>query len=224
MFRQHVSRELDPQLHSHAVIASKVLSPDGRWLALDARNLMADQTVLSSLYHAGLRAELTNRLGVAWEPTVHGISEIAGVDGSSGTVLREFSRRSAQVDRRREVKMDRFRATFGREPTGRERWRLEREAVKDSRRSKPAPMDASELRDRWAQRLDRCGIGPRELVAAVLGRVMEPERSIDLDAWGDVATRALDELTERRSTWRHPDDDVKLRPRPSQTAHWLATS
>lgn len=63
VFRQHVSRELDPQLHSHAVVASKVLSPDGRWLALDARTLMADQTVLSSLYHAGLRSELTRRLG-----------------------------------------------------------------------------------------------------------------------------------------------------------------
>ena len=56
VFRQHVSRELDPQLHSHAVIANRVLSPDGRWLALDARPLMKDQTVLSALYHAGLRA------------------------------------------------------------------------------------------------------------------------------------------------------------------------
>ncbi|MEZ5237224.1 MAG: relaxase domain-containing protein [Acidimicrobiales bacterium] len=41
----------------HAVIANRVLSPDGRWLALDARSLMKDQTkLLSSLYHAGLRA------------------------------------------------------------------------------------------------------------------------------------------------------------------------
>jgi hypothetical protein len=49
VFRQHVSREVDPQLHSHSVIAAKVPSPDRGWLALDARLLMADQTVLSGL-------------------------------------------------------------------------------------------------------------------------------------------------------------------------------
>ena len=47
-------------------LAAKVLAPDGRWLALDARGLLADQNTLTILYHAGLRAELTSRLGVAW--------------------------------------------------------------------------------------------------------------------------------------------------------------
>ncbi len=202
VFRQHVSRELDPQLHTHAVIASKVLAPDGRWLALDARSLMADQTVFSSLYHAGLRAELTSRLGVEWEPPVHGIAEIAGVDER---VLAEFSQRSAQVDRRREVKLDRFREALGREPTGRERWRLEREAVKDSRRSKPAPLDAAELRGDWLGRLGDLGVKEQWLVAGVVGRVVEPDRVLDLDGWGDIASQALGELTDGRSTWRHPD-------------------
>ena len=49
---------LDPQLHTHVVIANRVQSPDGRWLALDARTLKRDQRTLSALYHAGLRAEL----------------------------------------------------------------------------------------------------------------------------------------------------------------------
>ena len=56
---------LDPQLHTHAVIANRVKAPDGRWLAFDARTVKMDQRTLSSLYHAGLRAELTRRLGVA---------------------------------------------------------------------------------------------------------------------------------------------------------------
>ena len=66
-FRQHTSRALDPQLHTHVVIANRVLADDGRWLALDARSLKVDQRTLSAIYHAGLRAELTRRLGVAWE-------------------------------------------------------------------------------------------------------------------------------------------------------------
>ena len=57
VFRQHTSRATDPQVpHTHVVIANRVRSPDRRWLALDARPLMADQTMLSGMYHAGLRA------------------------------------------------------------------------------------------------------------------------------------------------------------------------
>ena len=42
-FRQHTSRALDPQLHTHLVIPNRVMSPDGRWLALDARLIKLDQ-------------------------------------------------------------------------------------------------------------------------------------------------------------------------------------
>jgi conjugative relaxase-like TrwC/TraI family protein len=51
-FRQHTSRALDPQLHTHVVIANRVLGPAGRWLALDARTLKLDQRTLSAIYHA----------------------------------------------------------------------------------------------------------------------------------------------------------------------------
>jgi len=63
-FRQHTSRARDPQIHTHLVIPNRVMSPDGRWLALDARTLKHDQRTVSALYAAGLRAELTARLGV----------------------------------------------------------------------------------------------------------------------------------------------------------------
>jgi conjugative relaxase-like TrwC/TraI family protein len=127
-FRQHTSRVLDPQLHTHVVIPNRVLSGDGRWLALDARTLKLDQRTLSAVYHAGLRAELTSRLGVGWEPIVNGIADIAGVPAE---VLAKFSTRTGQVDRRAAVKLQRFETALGRAPTPRERWRLEREAVTD---------------------------------------------------------------------------------------------
>ncbi|MCP3860352.1 MAG: relaxase domain-containing protein, partial [Phycisphaeraceae bacterium] len=41
--RQHTSRALDPHLHTHVVVANRVRSQDGRWLALDARTLKLDQ-------------------------------------------------------------------------------------------------------------------------------------------------------------------------------------
>ena len=95
-FRQHTSRALDPQLHTHVVIANRVASPDGRWLALDARTLKYDQRTLSALYHAGLRAELTESLGVRWHEPERGIAELADVPEA---VRVEFSQRTGDVER-----------------------------------------------------------------------------------------------------------------------------
>lgn len=94
VFRQHTSRLLDPQLHTHAVVVAKVRAPDGRWLALDGRIIKCDQQTFSALYEATLRSELTNRLGIAWQ--VNGIAE---VDGVPDDVLAEFSQRTQQVER-----------------------------------------------------------------------------------------------------------------------------
>ncbi|MEO1058353.1 MAG: MobF family relaxase [Actinomycetota bacterium] len=67
VFRQSTSRADDPQLHSHIVIASKVQTLDGRWYALDARVLKKHQRTFGGLYQSVLRAELTNRFGVAFD-------------------------------------------------------------------------------------------------------------------------------------------------------------
>ena len=104
-FRQHTSRSLDPQLHTHAIVVAKVRIPDGRWLALDARLIKHDQRTLSSLYHATLRSELTARLGVLWQVPKDGIAEI---DGMPEQVLDELSQRTRQVAARLERKLDRF--------------------------------------------------------------------------------------------------------------------
>src|SRR6266511_4634046 len=104
-FRQHTSRALDPQLHTHVVVPNRVRSPDGRWLALDARTIKLDQRTLSTLYHAGLRAELTRTLGVAWREPVNGIAELAWVPEA---VRVEFSSRADAVRERREEKLERF--------------------------------------------------------------------------------------------------------------------
>ncbi len=76
---QSTSREDDPQLHTHWITSSKVQLPDGRWYALDASYLKDNQRALGGLYQSVLRAELTARYGVAWEPIVKGQAEIAGI-------------------------------------------------------------------------------------------------------------------------------------------------
>jgi conjugative relaxase-like TrwC/TraI family protein len=195
-FRQHTSRALDPQLHTHVVIANRVPSPDGRWLALDARTIKHDQRTLSALYHAVLRSELTARLGVTWREPVNGIAEISGVPEE---LLAAFSTRTDEVDRRLERKLERFEATFGREATPRERWRLERDAVTDSRPAKTS-VDAGQLRTEWIDRARGLGLEVDVLERAT--DVGEPRRELTDDAVRQVVERATASLTQKQSTWR----------------------
>jgi conjugative relaxase-like TrwC/TraI family protein len=81
MFRQHTSRTVDPQLHTHAVITSKVQDATGTWLALDARFLKRQQRSIGWIYDTALRTELTSRLGVAWKEHDNGVLDLARISG-----------------------------------------------------------------------------------------------------------------------------------------------
>ena len=201
LFRQHTSRKLDPQLHTHAVIANRVRAADGRWLALDARTIKLDQRTLSALYHANLRSELTRRLGVRWQPPEHGIAEIADIDPG---VLAEFSQRTDDVRRRLEEKLGRFHTELERPPTASERWRLEREAVLDSRPSKPHGPTADDLCQEWQERTRVLGPDPRTVVSHMIGHHRRL-RGIDPGTAAFVVDRALGSLSERQSTWRRAE-------------------
>jgi conjugative relaxase-like TrwC/TraI family protein len=198
VFRQHTSRRLDPQLHTHAVIANRVSAPDGRWLALDARTIKLDQRTLSALYHANLRAELTRRLGVRWDPPEHGIAEIADIDP---VVLAEFSQRTGDMLRRLDEKLGRFRTHLGRDPTVGERWKLEREAAVDSRPAKPHGPTSAELRQEWQKRIRILGRDPERLVHQTIGR-QRGLVGIQSETAALLVEEALSSLSERQSTWR----------------------
>jgi conjugative relaxase-like TrwC/TraI family protein len=195
-FRQHTSRAHDPQIHTHLVIANRVMAPDGRWLALDARTLKHDQRTVSALYAAGLRAELTSRLGVRWKPVENGLAEMADAPED---VLAEFSKRTRQMKQRRDDKVVRFVDTVGRRPTARESWAIEREAAIDSRPSK-ASADAADLHALWHDQLDALGYTPDAYLARVTGRTrpLVPGAAVDRAAVVD----ALSSLRDTQSVWR----------------------
>ena len=199
-FRQHTSRAVDPQLHTHVVVAGKVQERYGNWLALDGRLLKCDQRTLSAIYHAGLRAELTRRLAVTWRAPSDGIAELATIDQP---VLDAFSKRTVQHAQRLAVKLERFEEGMGRRPTPREYYRLDREAVTDSRPAKPKAEHPSVLHARWRAELEGVGIQPEELTAHATGII----RFAALAQPGVVAMidQAVAALAEHHSTWRRND-------------------
>jgi conjugative relaxase-like TrwC/TraI family protein len=79
------------------LVQNATVGPDGRWSALDSRKLYAHAMTADRIYHAALRAELTQRLDVRWLPVDQrtGAAEIEGLHHQD--LLRAFSKRRAQV-------------------------------------------------------------------------------------------------------------------------------
>lgn len=196
-FRQATSREDDPQLHTHVVISTKVQTDDGRWLALDARYLKRKQRALGGLYQSVLRAELTHRYGIAWEPIENGQAEIAGMPHD---LLDAFSKRTAQVDATLTGKINEFRDREGRDPSHWERAALTREAAKDSRRTKTDAASVA-LTSRWIDEAAALGWTPPRLLAVM----REAAREAKVAPPSVTVAGVLELLSTNGSSWTRAD-------------------
>ena len=198
LFRQHTSRTADPQLHTHAIVWSKVQDPTGRWLALDARLLKRQQRSIGWVYDAALRAELTARLGVGWEPAAGGQADLVEVPEG----LREvFSQRSAQVEVQLASVLRRWVDDHdGAEPGPRTVARFERDAVLDSRPAKQRVGDVDALRAEWCERAKGAGF---VLPATAAGdRQLPGFAEWDREA---VVDEALARVSGQGSAWLRAD-------------------
>jgi conjugative relaxase-like TrwC/TraI family protein len=65
-FDHRTSREGDPLPHTHLVVANRVQGPDGRWTALDGRDLYRHRLAADAIYRATYQRQLSRTLGVEW--------------------------------------------------------------------------------------------------------------------------------------------------------------
>jgi conjugative relaxase-like TrwC/TraI family protein len=201
-FDHRTSREGDPLLHTHLVVANRVQGPDGRWTALDGRDLYRHRLAADAIYRAGYQRELSRTLGVEWTPAdAYGNRELQGV---SEALIRGFSKRTDQID----TELDRLTAD-GRERTP----RLVKWAVHVTR--KPKEREAPDtLYGRWRAEAAERGHDPDSLVRAVTDRTHD--RSKDQALSDVVAGRLFDRLagpdglTATASTFARPDVLVAL--------------
>jgi Ti-type conjugative transfer relaxase TraA len=95
-FVHRTSRNGDPQLHTHLLVANAACGADGSWSAPDSRLLYFHARTAGFLYQAALRAELTDTLGVRFGPVTNGAAELTGVPP---LLLKAFSTRRAEIER-----------------------------------------------------------------------------------------------------------------------------
>lgn len=195
-FRQSTSREDDPQIHTHAVISTKVRAADGRWYALDARYLKRKQRALGGLYQSVLRAELAHRYGIEWGPIADGQAELAAMPDE---LLETFSKRARQVEDYLEIKLMGFRETEGRDPTRWERAAIAREAAADSRRDKTGTA-VTDLRQVWQDEASDLGWTGQRLSSALVSTRPRIDDRPPL-----TVEEVLDRLSATSSTWLSVD-------------------
>ena len=172
-FTHETSRNLDPQLHTHAVIANMVQGEDGRWRTMANEKLYSSKMLIGALYRSELARELTS-LGYGIEKThADGRFEIAGV---SRDVIDAFSTRRAEIEA----------AIEGRGlGTPAENQRAAQRAALMTRAAK-RDVDRAELREMWRRQANGLGFDARALAADALEKSRNaPGR--DLGVGGDAA-------------------------------------
>ncbi len=165
-FRHDTSRNLDPALHTHAVIANMVKGGDGKWRSMANERLYESKMLLGALYRGELAAGLA-RLGYGIEKThADGRFEIAGV---SREVVEAFSTRRAEIEA--------AVAERGGGETA-DNQRLAQRAALMTRAAK-RDVDRDELRESWEKQAASVGFDARGLAAEAMsneaGRDVSPE-------------------------------------------------
>jgi conjugative relaxase-like TrwC/TraI family protein len=208
LFVHRTSRAGDPQLHSHVLVANKVQAvSDGRWLAVDGRELYEVQKAAGMLYKACLRAELSARLDVAWgEVDGNGGAEILGVPEG---LIGEFSKRRVQVEAAAARLVGEREVSLGRSLTGDERAAIFQLAAYQSRAAKGRDRaeTTSQLRARWRSEAVEAGAPVERWLGQVLGRRAFSRGELTLARMGVTPSlelalvEAIDRLEGSHSTW-----------------------
>ena len=161
-FRHDTSRNLDPQLHTHAVIANMVRGDDDTWRTMANEKLYRSKMLIGALYRGELAGEL-RQLGYGIEKThADGRFEIAGV---AREVIEAFSTRRAAIVAAME---ERGLGGPGANPRLAERAALMTRAHKRE-------VDHGSLREHWREQAAELGLDAQGLAADAIGR--SPEKT-----------------------------------------------
>ena len=195
-FRHDTSRNLDPQLHTHCVIANMVQSEDGKWRTMVDDGLFKGKMAIGAIYRAEL-AEGLRGLAYGIEKThADGRFEIAGVPRD---VIEAFSTRRAEIEA---AMAERGLGTPAENPHIAARATLMTRAAKRD-------MDKTALRETWQLQARALGFATEAICTNA--RQAERDRSPpDLfahpgDAAADAVRWAVEHLSERQAVFGHHD-------------------
>jgi len=196
LFNHDTSRDLDPQMHTHAVVAN-VTQHDGKWQTLSSdtvgktgfiESVYANQVAFGQIYRHVLRQD-TEAMGYQTENVgPHGMWEFKGMEN----VIGAFSKRSHAID---------AIAGDGASLKSRDM------ATLDTRKAKVA-SDPAALAVEWLQEMKSAGFDAKAYLAEAQSRTMVTPSPTPLEAGGDVLVdqavgQAISALSDRQVNFTH---------------------
>lgn len=184
-FRHDLSREADPQLHTHAVVINATQRPDGQWRALEQSEFYRQQKLMGALYRNELALEV-QKLGYDIRIT-HGDGrfELAHI---SATQVEAFSTRSRAIE-----------AALAAQGTTREAASArQKEVATLATRDKKVDVDRHALREQWRDKSHALGIDYRPALNATA-----PAPELRETAARPSVIYAIEHTTERQAIVNH---------------------
>jgi conjugative relaxase-like TrwC/TraI family protein len=207
-FRHYDSRNGDPQLHDHLVVANKVKGVDGKWRTIDSKLLHRQGVAASEFYNQRVMDRVTDRLELATElrevtPGKRPVVEIAGIDERLTT---GFSTRSAGIKAAMVQLESDYRATHGRSPDTKARIALAQQATLDTRPQKLHARALSDLRTLW--RAQAVNLAGDRAVGGILQDAQAharnddthtgPPKSISIE---EASAQVVETVSEHHAVW-----------------------
>ncbi|NMM92391.1 conjugal transfer protein TraA [Rhodococcus sp. SRB_17] len=147
------NRAGDPNLHTHCAVLNRVYAEE-RWTTIDGRVFYRAAVSASERYNTRVADLVARNLGVSFAPradTPVGKQPVYEVEGIPLSLIEEFSRRQAIVDRQSELALE-YTARHGKNPPKKVQYAQAQQATLDTRNAKNPPRTMDELRAEWDER------------------------------------------------------------------------
>lgn len=198
-FQHDTSRELDPQLHTHAVVMNMTQRPDGQWRALSNEELFNNKIFIGQIYRNELAKNL-KELGYSIQSDNKGLFEIRGIDQK---LIDHFSQRSEQIQQKVQELKD-----SGKYPDANGQ-KLREIATLGSRVAKQ-DVDINTVRESWNERLQAQGYTKEQIQHSIQRateqmKQNEQDRTEPRQSEYDIVRQAARIQTEQESTFKKED-------------------
>ena len=185
-FAHTTSRDLDPQTHTHLVIANATMTESGHWRSISNELIYKHQKLLGQIYDSELAAGLREK-GYRLESTQDGRWEIAGITREQ---VEHFSQRSQAIKER----LEKFGLT--RETAN----AAQREDAALRTRDSKSQVDHVALREEWKERAKDAGVDFEKIEAERKAGMERPtDPATTLEKADEAVKFAIAHLTERES-------------------------
>ncbi|MFF8414931.1 MobF family relaxase [Streptomyces omiyaensis] len=223
-FRQHTSRDNEPQLHVHNAIWNRVQAESvdpvtgetlSKWLTIDGQEIYRHTKAAGHLFEKAADEALYRKLGIRTAMRPDGMArEVVGISQEQRD---KFSSRRKTITKKTAQLAADWEAANGRPPSAHELARMAQWANLNERKNKTAAVPREELLSRWEADMVA---DTRESLAGVAAAAEAATAELERDASTlesalefdpqDVVRRAVENVQDQKSAWRRADLVVEI--------------